>query len=141
MDGIEATEFLQTQPTGVLSLADENDSYAIPVSYAYDEDDRALYFRLGFAPGSQKRGFIEATDHATFVTYADTAGGWQSVVAEGRLEELTDDAEESGVLEFVKDLDIPYFQVHERPADDLSMKIYRLNVGKLSGVVEGQGHD
>lgn len=133
MDATEIAAFLDERDTGVLSLADGDDAYAIPVSFAADDGD--LYFRLGYAPGSQKRRFVDATDHATFVTYEPTAEGWKSVVAGGRLETLSADSLDTVVQESVRDLDVPYYQVQDRPVDELDQRIVRLDVDRLSGIV------
>jgi hypothetical protein len=67
-DAIDA--FLAGQSTGTLSLAKENDSYAIPLGFTYAPESRDVYFRLGYAPGSRKREYIESTGDATFVVAA-----------------------------------------------------------------------
>lgn len=143
MDALEIATFLADQQSGVLALASEDRVYAVPVSFAYADDGPALYFRLGYGPDSQKRSFVEASDEATFVVYDHTAEGWKSVIAEGRLESLSESALDSSVVEAVERLQIPFFQVHQRPASELELAIVRLDVGKLSGVVEsrraGQG--
>lgn len=72
MDAVEIDEFLADRRTGVLSLA-RDDGYAVPVSFVYDADDRALYFRLGCWPDSRKRAFVESveTPDVPFVTIFD----------------------------------------------------------------------
>jgi hypothetical protein len=140
MDAIEIREFLRTQETGVLSLADDGDGYGIPVSFAYDdqEDGRPrVYLRLGFAPGSMKRRYIDATDRVSFTVYDRTDEGWKSVVARGRLEKISGRSLDAIVAEAVRGLDIPYFSVHDRPVDDLHFTLARLNVADLTGIVEG----
>jgi hypothetical protein len=86
LDRAGIDSFLATQSAGALSLTKENDSYAIPVAYTYAPEDGDFYFRLGYAPGSRKREYIEATDTATFVVAAETDDGWKSVVGRGRVE-------------------------------------------------------
>ena len=137
MDALDIASFLETQDTGVLSLANDDDAYAIPVSYAYDDDEDVIYLRLGFAPGSQKRRFLDATNHVAFVVYADTDDGWKSVVARGQLETLSETDLESRILQAVRKLDIPYFRVFDRPTDELDFKIVALQVEQLNGLVEG----
>lgn len=138
MDATEIGEFLSDQDTGVLSLAAENDSYAVPVSFMYNMDEQAVYFRLGFAPGSQKQRFVDTTEHASFVVYGKVDEGWKSVVASGRLERLAENNIESSVVEAVKQLDIPYFKVFDRPAEDIDFTIVRLDIDSLSGINEGR---
>ncbi|MBV0924586.1 pyridoxamine 5'-phosphate oxidase family protein [Halomicroarcula limicola] len=137
MDAIEIADFLRSQRTGVLCLARDDDSYGVPLSFVYRDDDSGIYFRMGYAPGSQKRKFLDATDHATFVVYGQTDEGWRSVVAEGTLDVLTEDNVDSAVEEATKALDIPYYEVHDRPVEDLEFNIVRLQISHLSGIVEG----
>jgi nitroimidazol reductase NimA-like FMN-containing flavoprotein (pyridoxamine 5'-phosphate oxidase superfamily) len=137
MDAIEISEFLHSQHTGVLSLADGDDAYSIPVSFDYDEDEAAVYFRFGYGPDSQKRRYLDAVDTASFVVYDQTEGGWKSVVMEGGIERVSESSLDSSIREAVDELDIPYFQVHHRPAGDMDFNIVRLDATKLTGIVEG----
>ena len=137
MDAIQIDEFLDSQRTGVLSLGRENDGYGVPLSFWFDEDDSSFYFRMGYAPGSQKRKFVEASEYVTFVVYADTDEGWKSVVAEGELELLSEANLDSTIEETIRHLDIPYFEVHERPISELEFDIVRMRVTKLNGIREG----
>jgi nitroimidazol reductase NimA-like FMN-containing flavoprotein (pyridoxamine 5'-phosphate oxidase superfamily) len=142
MDRGAIDEFLTTQSTGTLSLARENDSYAIPVSYTYAPEEGDLYFRLGYAPESRKWEFIDSTDDATFVVAADTDDGWKSVVARGRLEHVNtvDDLSQTprpgdDVSPADREIDIPFYHVFEAP-DEMLFALAHLHVDELSGVVE-----
>jgi hypothetical protein len=140
MDAVEIAQFLESQETGVLSLADGDDGYGVPVSFVYDEaDDRGpyVYFRLGFAPGSMKRRFVDASDTVSFVVYDRTPSGWKSVVARGELEEVSARTLDAIVGEAVRGLDIPYFSVHDQPIDKLNLSLARIVITDLSGIVEG----
>lgn len=136
MDALEIATFLAGQVTGVLAMAAGERVYAVPVSFAYADDGPALYFRLGYGPESQKRSFVEASDEATFVVHDRSDGRWTSVIAEGRLESLSESALDSSVVQSVEQLSIPFFQVHQRPAAELEFAIVRLDIDKLSGVAE-----
>ncbi|WP_227131116.1 pyridoxamine 5'-phosphate oxidase family protein [Halorubellus salinus] len=138
MDALDIASFLDDHGTGVLALAKDSDAYAIPVSYTFDEDDEAIYFRMGFAPGSQKRKYLDDTDHLSFVVYADTDDGWKSVVVEGTAETLGTDSLDAAIVEAMQGLDIPYYQVHERPATDVQFRIVRVQPTRMSGIVEGE---
>lgn len=136
MDALAISEFLETQGTGVLAIGRGGQVYAIPVSFAYHEDGPALYFRFGYGPESQKRTFVEDADSASFVVYDRTGEGWKSVLAEGELEPVSESRLDTSLIEAVNGLHIPYFEVHRRPAAELAFEIVRLDVDKLSGVVE-----
>lgn len=136
MDALDIAAFLSTQGTGVLSMADDGDSYAVPLSFAFDDEHHDLYFRMGYGPESRKRGFVESGGIVSFVVAADTDEGWKSVVARGRLEVLSESTLDSAIVESVRKLDIPYFRVHDRPARNTTFNIVRLDVTELSGIVE-----
>lgn len=137
MDAIDIAEFLDSQHTGVLSMADGDDAYSIPVSFDYDADESAFYFRFGYGADSQKRHYLDTVDTASFVVYDRTENGWQSVVAQGKPERVSESGLDSSVVEAVDELDIPYFQVHHRPAGEMDFSIVRLDATKLTGVGEG----
>ena len=105
---------------------------------AFDDDEEAIYFRMGFAPASQKRKYLERTDHVSFVVYADTDDGWKSVVVEGTTETLGPDSLDAAIVEAMQGLDNPYYQVHERPATDVEFRIVRVDPTRMSGIVEGE---
>lgn len=137
MDAAQIANVLDTQQTGVLSLARENDSYCIPVSFAFAEDEQNVYLRLGYGQTSTKRQFVEAVDQASFLVYDKTADGWKSVLARGSLEDLSQDSLDSTHLEAVKNLHIPYFRVHGVPAGDPEFTIARIEVTELTGIASG----
>lgn len=136
MDALAIGEFLEAQGTGVLAVAAGGRVYAFPVSFAYDEEGPAVYFRLGYGPDSQKRRFVEGADEASFVVYDRTDEGWKSVLAEGELEPVSESRLDTTLAEAVNGLHIPYFAVHRRPSAELEFEIVRLAVDKLSGIVE-----
>lgn len=139
MDALAISEFLESQGTGVLALASGGRVYAIPVSFAYHEAGPDIYFRFGYGPDSQKRTYVEGADEASFVVYDRTDAGWKSVLAEGDLESVSDSQLDTSLAEAVNGLHIPYFAVHRRPSAELEFEIVRLDVDKLSGVVEAGG--
>lgn len=137
MDAIEMGEFLETQQTGVLSLAKDDDGYAIPVSFVYDDGQQDVYLRLGFAPASQKRKYLDATEHVSFVVYDETDDGWKSVVIQGTTEELSSSTLDSSIHEAVNNIEIPFMSVHQRPVTDTEFRIVRISVTTINGLVEG----
>lgn len=137
MDAVEITDFLQANEAGVLGLAKENTGYAIPVSYTLNDAGPAIYFRLGYTPDSRKRDFIASSDLVTFVVFDETAGKWTSVMAQGELSELSTTNLDSSIVQSVKSLEIPFFQVHDRSPTDLEFGIVELTISSLDGFVSG----
>jgi nitroimidazol reductase NimA-like FMN-containing flavoprotein (pyridoxamine 5'-phosphate oxidase superfamily) len=146
LDDAAIESFLETQSVGTLSLARGDESYAVPVAFAFDPEDRDFYFRLGYAPGSQKREYIDATERATFVVAAETEAGWRSVLARGEpehrstVEELdTHRPGDGSVSQAERELEIPFYYVFDAP-DDAVMTLVRLRVDELTGVAEAEDH-
>ena len=145
LDDAAIESFLESQSVGTLSLAKGDESYAVPVAFTYDPADRDVYFRLGYAPGSRKREFIDATERATFVVAAETEAGWTSVIARGRPEHRStvDDLDthrpsDRSVSQAERDAEIPFYHVFDAP-DDAVFVLVRLAVDELTGVVEADG--
>jgi nitroimidazol reductase NimA-like FMN-containing flavoprotein (pyridoxamine 5'-phosphate oxidase superfamily) len=91
MDDDEVNEFLRNHGQGILSLADSDDAYAVPVSFGYD--DNALYFVLHkFGDNSEKLDFVTATNRAAFTAYQfDNETRWRSVLVCGQLEKVREE--------------------------------------------------
>lgn len=137
MDALEIADFLEGQTTGVLSMADGDDGYGVPVAFAFDDEAHDFYFRLGYADDSQKRRFVEASDRVTLSVYDDAPGGSKSVLALGRLEELAASSDDAAAVEAARGLDIPSFSVHPAPPAETTFSVVRLDVTELSGTTEG----
>lgn len=136
MDALDIRDFLAARETVVLAIARAGSVYAIPVSFAFTDDGPAVYLRRGYGPDSQKRTFVEAGDEASFVVYDATDAGWQSVVAEGHLEPVSESQLDNTIEEAINGLDIPFFAIHRHPRGELEFTVVRLAVDKLSGIVE-----
>ena len=121
---------LQESTTGVLSLADGDDAYGIPLAHYYDGGETIL-FRLGDHPGSEKMAFIEATDRATYVVYhyTDPEDSW-SVMATGSLE-LIPDAERPTDAEVNQWF--PAIRVFDEAIDEVDIALYELRIDRLTG--------
>ena len=142
LEDAQIETFLGTHSVGTLSLAKDSDSYAIPVGYTFEPENREFYFRLGYAPGSRKREFVDATDSASFVVADETDDGWHSVVAEGYLEHVNtveDLARHRLPGEATSAADreqkIPFYHVFDAPGEALFVLV-RLDVTSLTGVRE-----
>jgi len=135
----ERDDFLGNGGTGTLSFSTASDEppFSLPVSYGYD--DGSFYFRLAFPDDSGKRQVVE--NPATFVTHARTDDGWRSVVAMGKLEDVTDMNYESAAVQGMWAVDIPEVDVFEDPPDDISFRQYRLVPDRLTGRKEVRSDD
>lgn len=129
----EIDSLLGTGGMGVISFADENEPYSIPVSYGYDSDAGSLYVRFGFAPESEKRQYIDDGVTASLVVTGESIDGWQSVVARGPLRKVNEMALDSQAAESVRQVSIPFVTIYDRRASELEFELYRLEPDTLTG--------
>jgi len=135
LDEGERDEFLGTGGTGVLSFAAGIDQspYSLPVSYGYDATDATFYFRLGFVADSRKEDVVDDRRRVSFVTYDESESRWHSVVATGRLEEVTESAIESDAMQGLGRVEIPLVDVFERETESVTFRFFRLEPETVSG--------
>ncbi|MFD1586215.1 pyridoxamine 5'-phosphate oxidase family protein [Halorientalis brevis] len=140
LDEGERTEFLGTGGTGVLSFATGSDQppYSLPVSYGYDETDGTFYFRLGFVADSRKADVVDEGRRVSFVTYDESDNRWQSVIATGDLEEVTESAINSDAMQGLKRVEIPMVDLFERETEDVTFRFFRLAAEDVSGRKEAR---
>jgi len=124
---------LGTGGVGVISLAEDDEPYSIPISYGYDSSARDIYVRFGFAPESDKRAFIDEGSTASLVVMAEAIDGWQSVVVRGPLREVTEMAIDSHAAESVRKINIPFVTIYDRRASELEFELYRIEPDSITG--------
>ncbi|ESP88799.1 pyridoxamine 5'-phosphate oxidase family protein [Candidatus Halobonum tyrrellensis] len=129
----ELDGFLGSGGTGVLSLGtDPEDSpFAVPVSYGYDPETRAFYFRLSVPEGSGKREYVDRP--VTFVVHDRVDDRWRSAVATGRLRDVSEADADSALLAGLWAVDIPEVDVFDRPPEEVEFRHYRLAPETLTG--------
>ena len=133
MDAEEIAAFLGQGGTGVLSLAADDVPYSIPVSYGFDQNKRAFYFRLGFVGPTVKRRFIKPAAPARFVVYDRRGADWRSVIAAGTLEPITADKLTTEVATALQRGDLPLYEIWDSPREEIEFETYRLNLDELTG--------
>lgn len=131
----ERDAFLGRVYTGVLSLSTPADEapHSVPVSFGYNADQTAFYFRIADLPPNEK-GELDGR-LVTFVTYGtdEEIGGYVSVVAQGSLEPTTGDETATEALEGLEGVIIPFVDIFgDRPAD-VDFSFYRLVPETLTG--------
>jgi nitroimidazol reductase NimA-like FMN-containing flavoprotein (pyridoxamine 5'-phosphate oxidase superfamily) len=119
--------------TGVLSLARDDDPYAIPISYGYDADDRTFYLRLVSTPDSEKREFLSSNPDARLVVYEEDEPTYQSVVVTGTLTEIPREEMTVEHVEQYGDAKRPLFEIWGESKPDLDIKLYELRADTISG--------
>ncbi|ESP89952.1 pyridoxamine 5'-phosphate oxidase family protein [Candidatus Halobonum tyrrellensis] len=129
----ETDAFLGERETGVLSLALDNEPYAVPVSYGYDAGARKFYLRLVSTPESEKRRFLASTPQARLVVYEEEGDVYRSVVVVGRLEEIARDELTVEHVEQYGEAKRPLFEIWGQAKRDLDIKLYQLVPEQVTG--------
>ena len=133
MTNAEIDEFLGHRETGVLSLARDDDPYAIPISYGYDGENRDLYMRLVSTPESEKRAFLESTPHCKLVIYDENDSTYRSVIASGTLESIEpNDLTPEQIVQY-GDTRRPLFEIWAEGKDALNIELYKLVPERIEG--------
>lgn len=134
MTAEEVEAFLSAHETGVLSLADGDEPYAVPVSYGYDADTETFYFRLVSTEGSEKRRFLVGEPRVRFVVYDDEDGEtYRSVVAGGTLTEIDPTSLSVDQIEQYGDAKRPLFEIWGESRAELDIQLFELQAAELTG--------
>ncbi len=146
MTAAEIDRFLSEHETGVLSLADDDEPYAIPISYGYDADKRAFFLRLVSRPDSEKRRFLASTPKTRLVVYDEDGAGehYRSIVATGDLEEVDPADLNVTLIEQYGEAKRPLFEIWGAEKPNLQIQLYRLEPTEISGrhtEVDREAHD
>lgn len=131
MDDDSIENCLSAQQTGVLGLPDEQAPYLLPLSYAFDGEDR-LYFTYILGDSSRKGELTTRADMARFLVYEhETSFRWQSVLLTGRLERVPED-EWPEIQHLLDDAWRP--NTLETAATSGGIEVYEFTVEDRSGV-------
>lgn len=129
----EAAALLPKGGTGVLSLADADTPYAVPVSYSFDAEVPVFYLRLGETGDSTKREFLAASDLVRLVVYeTDPDRSW-SVIATGDVETVPREDWTPDLVERLSSGELPHFEVWPETKRAIDFTIARLEVRELTG--------
>ncbi len=133
MPAADVDDLLERHETGVLSLARDDDPYAIPISYGYDPAERTFYFRLVTTPESEKRRFLAGDPPARLVVYEEAPPVYRSVVASGRIESVDPATLSSDRIAQYGQAKRPLFEVWEDTRADLDIELYLLDPADIGG--------
>lgn len=143
MDDEERAAFLGSGGTGVASFSTEpgDPPYSLPVSYGYDGVDEVFYLRLAFGPDVEKGGVVDDGSPVSLVVSEKIDDRWRSVVVTGRLDEVTEAAIDSDVVQEMRRVHIPLVDVFERHPRELTFRFFRLLDVEVTGRKEAHGAD
>ena len=127
--GMTETEIqrrLRDERIGVLSLANGNDAYALPLGFHYE--DGSLLFRLGDTVESQKMAYVDTTNEACFLLYGVSSpeNSW-SIVASGQLDEV-DAPEIASIRRRFGPL-----RVFDEVVEDMALRFFELDIETIAG--------
>ncbi|MGM0591631.1 MAG: pyridoxamine 5'-phosphate oxidase family protein [Halobacteriota archaeon] len=133
MSSEEVGDLLGRHETGVLSLARDDEPYAIPISYGYDATEQQFYMRLVSTPQSEKRRFLSSSPQARLVVYEEDDDTYRSVVAIGTLEAVSMDELTVEHIQQYGDAKRPLFEIWADAKADLDIYLYKLEPAEMSG--------
>lgn len=136
MDDKERDAFLGVGGTGVIAFASEPDEspHTVPVSYGYDAETTAFFFRLAVGGGSEKANVIDRP--VSFTTYEHEEDGARSVVASGTLEPTTESDIATETLAALQRVQIPIVDIFGQPPAQVDFEFYRLVPDAIEGRAE-----
>lgn len=118
---------LRAEEHGVLGLADENDAYALPLSYHYD-GDRLLLRVSQHGDDSEKGQFLETTATATFVCYEASEDSSWSIHVRGPIEKWEGPVDEATLNEW-----FPPFRLFDEAVEAVEFSLYELGMESVIG--------
>ncbi len=131
MSEAEVETHLERVETGVLSLASDDDAYAIPVAHHYE--DGSLYVRLSTDGSSTKLSYLEETETACLTLYdVDASGDSWSVVVTGPLRQLGDSEREAFDAAAVNESFLE-LRVFDEDIEAIDLEIYELEIETIAG--------
>ncbi len=131
----EVDEFVSNRETGVLTLAQNDEPYAIPISYGYNDSSGTFYMRLVSTPESEKRAYLGSSPDVRVVIYDgnDEKTEYRSVVAKGALEELDPaDLSADDIVQYGQ-AERPLFEIWGADRDELDIRLYSFEPDVIEG--------
>ncbi|WP_458205676.1 pyridoxamine 5'-phosphate oxidase family protein [Haladaptatus sp. NG-SE-30] len=126
MDETELERKLRETETGILSLAQDDDAYAIPVGFHYD--GKRLLLRFGVKDDGEKMAFVKTTDTASFVIYDTKSNESWSILMTGTLHPFEGSFDETEINELFAPL-----RVFDEDVDDVEPVIYAFEIEHVTG--------
>lgn len=129
----EIDSFLRHCETGVLTLAKDDEPYAIPISFGYDFIEKRFYVRLVKTTDSEKHDFLQSTPSCRLVIYENEEPYYTSIIAQGELTEIAPSDLTVEHIEQYGDAKRPLFEMWNDGKEDLDIELYMLAPSEISG--------
>ncbi|WP_435184991.1 pyridoxamine 5'-phosphate oxidase family protein [Halobellus sp. EA9] len=92
MDDSAVDRLLEERGYGVLSMADGERAYGIPLSFGYDGDDRLYFVFVGYSEQWKKMTYADESAVVSFLVLdVDADRGWRSAIVSGPFERISAD--------------------------------------------------
>jgi len=86
MTEAETLSLLETSGHGVLSLANGDSAYGIPISFGYDSEDERFLFEFLNLGESKKQAFVSDAGEVTLTVYNfESSEVWESAIVTGTI--------------------------------------------------------
>lgn len=126
----ECDRLLRDSGSGVLSLSDGSETYAVPESFGYDGE--RLFFQLVWDTDSKKMAFIETTELATFTAFREEPA--ESVIVQGKLGPVPEDGQVLAATAIAENAVLPTLNVSPKKSPkELTFEFYTLEPTSISG--------
>lgn len=127
----ELAERLHEESFGVLSLARDDESYAIPVAFHYDGE--RILLRLSDDGNSEKVRFLDSTERASLLLYAAPGerDSW-SILVRGLIRSLPEE-EQAGISDAEINEWFAPFRVFDESIEDVEVRLYELDPDTMTG--------
>jgi nitroimidazol reductase NimA-like FMN-containing flavoprotein (pyridoxamine 5'-phosphate oxidase superfamily) len=133
----EIDEILLRNGIGVLAMTDEEQPYAIPMSFGYDSEKTVFPMQWGGGYESRKNQIIESNPNVCLTVYeqdSDDEAVWRSVIITGEIYEIQEKDEEQAYAALAANAEFPAdFGVWGIPFEDVEFRIFGLTTDTVTG--------
>jgi len=128
---------LTRQGIGVLAMVDNEQPYAIPMSFGYDADQAVFPMQWGSGYDGRKNEVIESNPNVSLTVYeqdTEKESIWRSVVITGELYEIPDKQEQQAYASLAANakfaLDLSVWGI---PFEDVEFRLFGLDTKNCTG--------
>lgn len=133
MSDAEIQTLLRSADHGVLSLAEDNTAYSLPISYGVHPDTESLFFQFVIQAGSRKSTFVNSTETASFTVSQIQDDDWCSVVVGGPISTVEQERTSDVYAIIAESAWFPDFTVFDGPAAEAEFELFELSIETIDG--------
>lgn len=122
---------------GVLAMIDDQQPYAIPMSFGYDADQMVFPMQWGGGYQGRKNQIIESNPNVCLTVYeqdSDDAAIWRSVVITGELHEIQEEDMDKAYASLAANAEFPAdIGVWGIPFEEVEFSLFGLRMDTCTG--------